>query len=383
VDGSRVAVSSLDSLKGRAALEKLLAQVDAAITAMEQVNQSEDGPDGRTSRSPQALPSKWAMRERLQEALAALSKLEEATAQRQEHAAAAGAVAQIAGSSPNLSGNNQEGRPTVVAAPLEPAGEGPRISATDPQAVWIKGRNGLSLGYNGQVVVDGKAQIVVAADVVASSSDTNQLLPMLLEAEAMTGRRAVAVTADVAYFAMPDLEAVQRLGTEPYVPDRRQRRADGPEQNPYHKAHFVYDPDRDTYRCPLGQALHHCGTQRQGERTLHMYRGKACQGCPAQQSGECTKAKARRIKIYGHEQALQVHAAKMKTPAAQLILGRRKAIVEPVFAVFREHLGLLRFLLRGLDNVKAEWRLLSIAHNLRKLWKLWWRPKTLELAATN
>ena len=40
------------------------------------------------------------------------------------------------------------------------------------------------------------------------------------------------------------------------------------------------------------------------------------------------------------------------------------------------------FLLRGLANVKAEWRLLCIAHNLRKLWKFWWRPKRLGLAAT-
>jgi len=39
-------------------------------------------------------------------------------------------------------------------------------------------------------------------------------------------------------------------------------------------------------------------------------------------------------------------------------------------------------LLRGLANVKAEWRLLCIAHNLRKLWKFWWRPKRLGLAAT-
>jgi hypothetical protein len=74
---------------------------------------------------------------------------------------------------------------------------------------------------------------------------------------------------------------------------------------------------------------------------------------------------------------LQAHAAKMQTESARTILRQRSATVEPVFAVFREQLGLVRFLLRGLENVKAEWRLLSIAHNLRKLWKLWWRPRLL------
>ena len=55
--------------------------------------------------------------------------------------------------------------------------------------------------------------------------------------------------------------------------------------------------------------------------------------------------------------------------------------VEPVFGVMREHLGLVRFLLRGLENVKAEWYLTCTAHNLRKLWKYWWRPRRLGLAS--
>lgn len=65
----------------------------------------------------------------------------------------------------------------------------------------------------------------------------------------------------------------------------------------------------------------------------------------------------------------------MQTEGARTILRQRSGIVEPVFAIFREQVGLMRFLVRGPENVKAEWRLLAIAHNLRRLWKLWWRPK--------
>ena len=366
VDGSRVSVSSLDSLKGRAALAELLAQVEAEISAMEHSDQPADGPADRTPRSPQALPSKREMGERLRRALAKLDELEGVDPGRPEQPGVTGAVAADAAGAGAASAAEPEGQSRP--------GQG-RISATDPEAVWIKRRGELSLGYNGQVVVDSQAQIIVAADVVASSSDTNQLLPMLQEAEAMTGRPAAAVTADVGYFAMPDLDGVQRLGTQPYVPDRRAQRADAPDLNPYHKDHFVHDPTTDTYRCPLGQTLRPHGTQRQGDRIQRMYRGEACQGCPAQQSGACTKSTARRIRIYGHEQALALHADKMKTDAARAVMARRKTIVEPVFAVFREQLGLLRFLVRGLEKVKAEWRLLCIAHNLRKLWKYWWRPK--------
>ena len=41
----------------------------------------------------------------------------------------------------------------------------------------------------------------------------------------------------------------------------------------------------------------------------------------------------------------------MNTESARRILRRRKAVVEPVFAIFREQLGLRRFLARGRDPV--------------------------------
>jgi transposase len=368
VDGSRVTVASRDSLKSQEAVEKLLAEVEAAIIAMEEANQGQERPEGTPSPSTHALMGKREIRQRLQRALAELTRQSEtspATAQQRVDAVPLANPAS----------------PDSEATQVQSDKKAPQISTTDPEAVLIKGRRGFSVGYNGQVVVDSKAQIVVAADVVDCAGDANQLLPMLQEAEAMSGQRAAAVTADTGYFAMPDLEAAQRLGTEPYVPDRRQLRADRPEKNPYHKEHFVYEPATDTYRCPLGQQLSYYQSVHQRERSIRVYKGQACQGCPAQQSGQCTKSKARRIKIYGHEQALQAHATKMKTEVARLVMRQRSAIVEPVFAIFREHLGLLRFLLRGLDNVKAEWRMLCVAHNLRKLWKLWWRPKILGAAA--
>ena len=46
---------------------------------------------------------------------------------------------------------------------------------------------------------------------------------------------------------------------------------------------------------------------------------------------------------------------------------RRKAIVEPVFGCLKEHRGVRRFLLRGLAGVNAEWLLIALTHNVRKL----------------
>jgi IS5 family transposase len=47
--------------------------------------------------------------------------------------------------------------------------------------------------------------------------------------------------------------------------------------------------------------------------------------------------------------------------------GLRKQVVEPVFGQIKQAMGFRQFLLRGLAKVKAEWQLVCLAHNLRKL----------------
>jgi hypothetical protein len=81
VDGSRVAVTSGDSLKDRAGLEQLLAQVESEIASMEQANQGQAGPDGRAPKSQRALLGKQERRARLQKALAIMDKRTEEAAQ--------------------------------------------------------------------------------------------------------------------------------------------------------------------------------------------------------------------------------------------------------------------------------------------------------------
>ncbi len=47
----------------------------------------------------------------------------------------------------------------------------------------------------------------------------------------------------------------------------------------------------------------------------------------------------------------------------------RKYIVEPVIGNIKYNLGLDEFSLRGLNSVKLELNLASIAHNLKKIWR--------------
>ncbi len=61
--------------------------------------------------------------------------------------------------------------------------------------------------------------------------------------------------------------------------------------------------------------------------------------------------------------------AKLKTPAGRAVYARRKAIVEPVIGQIKEARGFRRFLLRGLDDIGGEWRLVCLTHNLLKIWR--------------
>ena len=62
-------------------------------------------------------------------------------------------------------------------------------------------------------------------------------------------------------------------------------------------------------------------------------------------------------------------AAKARTPEGRAVYARRKVIVEPVFGQSKEARGFRRFLRRGLDAIRGEWRLICLTHNLLKIWR--------------
>jgi Transposase DDE domain len=62
-------------------------------------------------------------------------------------------------------------------------------------------------------------------------------------------------------------------------------------------------------------------------------------------------------------------AAKVRTSEGKALYARRKVIVEPVFGQIKEVRGFRRFLLRGLEKLRGEWRLVCLTHNLLKLWR--------------
>jgi hypothetical protein len=60
---------------------------------------------------------------------------------------------------------------------------------------------------------------------------------------------------------------------------------------------------------------------------------------------------------------------KLRTPEGKAIYAQRRETVEPVRGQIQERRGFRRFLLRGLEKVRAEWRIICLTHNLLKLYR--------------
>lgn len=67
---------------------------------------------------------------------------------------------------------------------------------------------------------------------------------------------------------------------------------------------------------------------------------------------------------------------KLGTKEGRKVFGKRKVIVEPIFAHIKHIRGFRQFLLRGLQQVEAEWLLVCMTHNLLKMFRATNQAKT-------
>ncbi|MGH8650985.1 MAG: transposase, partial [Gammaproteobacteria bacterium] len=58
---------------------------------------------------------------------------------------------------------------------------------------------------------------------------------------------------------------------------------------------------------------------------------------------------------------------RLKTRAGRALYGKRKHTVEPVFGIIKAVMRFRQFLLRGVDAVRGEWSLVTMAWNIRRL----------------
>lgn len=252
-----------------------------------------------------------------------------------------------------------------------------RVNLTDGDTGLMKSRQGIIAGYNLESVASPlkttetkkTGLFLTGIDAVPDPEDHNQLIPMMEQSEETTGKKVDITLTDAGFHSGANLAACEQRNQAVVMPESRENTL----QNPYHKDRFSYDASTACYHCPLGQTLKFIETRSIEKKPVRVYGapGAVCRRCSA--FGVCTKNrhKGREILIGPYDAELRRHRAWMKTDEAKKIYERRKEIIEPVFGIIKEQMGVRRFLLRGLSNVRAEANTLATAFNLRTLYNLW------------
>lgn len=280
---------------------RLQAEVDELLRRADEIDEAEDAEYGRDKRGDE-LPAELAHREgrlkKIGEAKEALEReaKEEAEAKKRE------AEAKRAEKDPR-------GRRPDDPNPKPRDKAQKNFTDPDSRIMPLPGdRLAFMQAYNCQAAVDGKEQVIVAADVTQQTNDSRQAKPMLKQVESNVGAVPSKASMDAGYFSEDNVEALKKMAVEVFVPPERRK-------------HGEVAPPAPRGRIPKGLSA---------------------------------KELARR---------------KLSTIRGRTIYAKRKTIVEPVFGQIKQARGFRQFLLRGIRKVKGEWSLICTTHNLLKLWR--------------
>lgn len=183
----------------------------------------------------------------------------------------------------------------------------PQYNWTDPDSKIMRdaATGGWVQAYNAQAAVC-ESQVIVAAEISNVPADRAHLVPMASAVQAALGQMPETLLADAGYFSIEAFD-------DPLL----------------HDVHVLVSPD---------------GGGPRSRRTP-------------------TPANAAK-----HPQAQRMREQLHSEPGRTLY-AKRKTLIEPVFGQIKEARHIRRFLLRGINQVRAEWRLICATHNLLKLFR--------------
>lgn len=325
LDGTKLcAVNSKDANYNEKKLQELIARADAHIAAyLQQLDQADD------AQPPSPAPTGAELKEKI----AALRE------KRDWH--------------------------EELLAQLKDSGDR-QVSLTDETARRMRGGSGASVvGYNAQAAVDEKHKLIAAADVTNEETDVRQLSRIAIEAKANLGVEKLEVVADKGYANTSEVVRCQQAGITPYVPqtDTSANTARGL----YGKSQFRYDAQKDVYICPAAEELTYRFSTEEKARELRYYRARNCKSCALKK--QCTRNQANRTITREEDEAvMEAMAARMKAQPQKYRL--RKGLCEHPFGTLKRWFGYSYFLMKGLEKVRSEWSLMTLAYNLKRVLNL-------------
>ncbi len=289
-------------------LEEQLKAEFAELTAKAEAADKADIPDGMS------IPDELARREeRLQKLAEARAKIEARAKERfdREQAEYQSKVA-AREAKEKATGRKLGGKPP--AAPAEGAKPTDQINLTDEESrIMPMAGGGFEQCYNAQAAVAAESMLVVAGDVVQAPNDKQQVEPMVKKINDLPEElgKAETLLGDNGYFSEANVNACQAAGIDPLI--------------------------------AMGRVSHHRS--------------------PAERFADAPPAPENPTPV-------EAMAHRLQTPEGKKLYARRKCIPEPVFGIVKSVLGFRQFMLRGLDNVRGEWNLVTMAWNIKRMFVL-------------
>jgi len=213
----------------------------------------------------------------------------------------------------------EHGRKKPGPEPEEPEYEGPEDKAqanlTDPDSrIMFTSENGWQQAYNLQAAVDMDSHLILAGHVSQNTNDKQELEPALEAIDELpeTLGEAGRLAADNGYLSAGNVAACEEQDITPYIATGRKK------HNPSWNERLTgpeEDPPED-------------------------------------------------------EEGVEAMAYRLKTLEGKAFYGRRKGTVEPIFGAIKEVMGLRQLLVRGLRKVEAEWTVVQLVWNIRRMFAL-------------
>ncbi len=211
----------------------------------------------------------------------------------------------------------QTGKKPRGREPVPPE-EGPRpsdqVNLTDEESrIMPVAGGGFEQCYNAQAAVAADSLLVVGADVVQAPNDKQQVEPMLAKLAALPDELGEVgeLLADNGYYSEANVNACAAAGIDPVIAMGREA------HHPTLAERFAADPAAPENPTPV-EAMRHRLQTKEGKKR---------------------------------------YALRKQTP-------------EPVFGIIKSVLGFRQFLLRGLDKVRGEWSLVTMAWNIKRMFAL-------------
>lgn len=241
--------------------------------------------------------------------------------------------------------------------------------------------------YNAIITTEG--QLITNYTIHQNPGEKQYLIDHLQSLEQRIGRLPESVVGDAAYGTEENYQYLEDRAIGNYLKyGNFYRESKGKHSLYFEKEDFAYNPVGDYYICPNLRKLRYKTTIKETSRhgyksEVKQYECQDCQDCPLSQM--CRKGKSnRRLNINENLERLQNQARRNLTSEQGLELRKKRGIdVEPVFGDIKQNFGYRRFRLRGIYKVRAEFGVVSLAHNIKKMHSMKAKAAQMEVKMKN